>query len=1022
MKLHGMVSLPEIVAESRLTGRFNYLTGSDRSKWVTGVPTYGKVRLRDVYPGIDLVLYGNDGRLEFDFDVSPGADSRRIGIDFAGIDGLSITTAGDLLLATGAGTMTVRKPVGLQPAGFGAGKVDVGYQRLGTRRVGLRVRGAEPGAALVIDPVIEYSTFLGGSLSDYATAVAADSSGNAYITGWTQSWDFPSRTTGGCLSTVFGYSACEDAFVVKLDPAGQLVYATFLGGSSPGWDEARGIAVTSGGEVVVTGGTDSTDFPATARFGSMAPKRGAPAEGVPVGSVFITRLRASGGDLAYSVILRGSGDDEVSGLALGPDGSAWVTGLTDSADFPVVAAFQPTRLGRINTFVTRLQPDGSALAFSTYLGGSADDYANGVAVDALGNGYVVGHSTSPDFPLSNAFQTTVGGAFVTKLNPSGGLLYSTYLGGQSDAAYGVTVDPAGSACVVGLTYSPDFPLLHPIQASLGGIGNAFVTKFTPAGDALVFSTFLGGRTTGRAAATSPTGEIVVAGLVGSADFPTVNDWGTARSSGFEDLFVAKMPPTGGGLSFAGYAGVDASQPCCGFAGPQWFVGVATDPAGGVYLAGSTSSASTPVVRAAQPHYGGGGADGFLLKLHDDTVPGYAAAATATPMSAQTGAAIAFAGSASGGTPPYTFDWDFGDGSPHATSASATHAYAAAGAYTVRLAVTDAASHVAWSALVVEATAPPCTLGCAASVPAVAPFGQPVAFSASASPSGCAGSVSYQWAFGDGGTSSEPTPSHTYASPGLYAWSLQATIGSVSCSRSGMIAVASAPVNASYLLPAVAHNPGYLGTQWRSEVAVVNLLASPATAHLTLVFHGTTGSSLFATAEVPAGGSLAWPDILVSLFGQPDQANIQGALLVYADRPVALTVRTYDQTDNGTLGSSYPALVVGDGVGVGQTGVVPGLKRNAGFRSNLGAVNIGDVACTVVVTLYDAQGTQLGTPRTMDLAPGAWSQLNDVLSDTGTIDLAYATVVVPTPNGRAWAYGSVVDNASGDPTTIPMVVP
>ena len=420
------------------------------------------------------------------------------------------------------------------------------------------------------------------------------------MAGFTESWDFPLRTTGGCFFEPGPIGVgCRDAFVTKLDPGGNLVYSTFLAGSS--WAEARGIAVAAGGEVVLTGATDSPDFPATVRFGSTAPKRGQPAEGEPVGSVFVTRLRASGAEVVYSAILRGTGDDEVGGIALDAQGNAWIAGFTDSRDFPVVAAVQPARRGPSSGFVAHLAADGSALGFSTYLGGSGTDWATAVAVDAAGNGYAVGHA-STDFPVRDAFQANAGGAFLTKFSPAGGIIYSTRLGGAngSDLARGVSVDDAGGACVVGTTYSPDFPTLHPIQASPRGPGDAFVTKFTPAGDALVFSTFLGGSGTDHAfaVATSAAGDLFIAGMTTSTDFPTVNDWGSSQGAGRADIFVAKLGPSGA-LSFAGYVGADGSEWYSGFGWVSLF-GVAVDPDAGIYVAGETSTPTMPVPTRPNP--------------------------------------------------------------------------------------------------------------------------------------------------------------------------------------------------------------------------------------------------------------------------------------------------------------------------------------------------------------------------------------------------------------------------------------
>ncbi len=247
---------------------------------------------------------------------------------------------------------------------------------------------------------------------------------------------------------------------------------------------------------------------------------------------------------------------------------------------------------------------------------------------------------------------------------------------------------------------------------------------------------------------------------------------------------------------------------------------------------------------------------------------------------------------------------------------------------------------------------------------------------------------------------------------------------MTCNRSGTITIAAAPVNAAYLIPALAHKPGYHGTQWRSDVALVNPAGSTAPANLTLTFRCSGCPPLVATATVQPGVTTEWRDVLTSLFGLPDSTRTSGVLQVVSDRPVVIAARTYDQTDTGTLGESYPALVAADGLTSGQTGVLAGLKRNTDFRTNIGAVNLGTSQCVMLITLYDAAGVSIGSPQAITLDGGAWQQLDDafIASGAGPRDLAYATVQVATPSGRAWVYASVIDNATGDPTTVPVVVP
>jgi PKD repeat protein len=1030
----GASQAPRIEGVSRLPGIVNVFRGNIPAHWHTGIPTFTAVRYHNLYPGIDAVFRSTAAGLEYEFEIVPGADPSVIRLAVRGAEA-HINAAGDLLVEGSGGQIIHRRPLAFQPTPGGAQPVVASFRRLGGREFGFDLSRYDHAKSLTIDPTVAFSTYFGGTSSDWGGGVALDRAGNIYVVGTTTSSDLP--TVGESQGKTGPTDS--DVFVAKLDPSGaHLLYSTYLGGSSDdGTSLFQGsfgacgpqIVVTADGSVVLTGWTASTDFPTTP--GAFQHGHG----GGPA-NAFVTKLDPSGSHLTYSTYLSGSGGSVGNALALAPDGGAYVVGFAGNG-FPEVNPVAEAKGTIASAFLAKVSPDGGSLAFSTRFGGSGSDWALSAAVDTAGKVWVAGSTESADFPTKNALQSqlrglyescNLGDAFVARFDTTTPALeYSTYLGGTSwDYATSLAVDAQGAAYVGGVTASPDFPILGGFQTQLAPAGGCagFFAKIAPAGTSLVFSSYVGGgygcaspisgcplRNDGVAGLTVDThGDVWMTGVTTSPTFPLAQPL-QGSLEGFSDVFVAEAAFDGSSLLFSTFlGGTDADSGA----------GIALAPDGAVVVVGTTSSTDFPVVRGLFPNSAGGRSDTFIVKLSPESAV-LAASASASPLSGLAPLAVTFSGSASGGTGLYTFDWDFGDGSPHSSQQSPTNTYTLGGDYTATLKVTDSGGATATASVGIS-VAHNCSLACSATVPAVVPVGQAASFSASSTPYDCAGSVSYQWAFGDGATSTDASPSHTYTTPGLYAWSVVASIGSVGCTRSGTIAVASAPVNASYVLPAVAHNPGYLGTQWRSEVAVVNPFGSPATAHLTLVVQPTSGAPLFATAEVPAGGSLAWRDILASLFGQPDDASIQGALLVYADRPVVLTLRTYDQTDNGTLGSSYPALLIGEGVGAGQTGVVPGLKRNAGFRSNLGAVNVGSVTCTVVVKLYDAQGTQLGVPRTMDLAPGAWSQLNDVLSGVGTIDLAYATVVVPTANGRAWAYGSVVDNASGDPTTIPVVVP
>jgi hypothetical protein len=409
----------------------------------------------------------------------------------------------------------------------------------------------------VIDPVLVYSTYLGGSSSDSGISIAVDSAGNAYVTGETSSPDFPTEIP---LQPVCrGFFNCGDVFVAKLNAAGTaLVYSTFLGGSGSGGEDGGGIAVDSAGNAYVSGSTRSTDFPTVnplqPGFG------GGNCFGIPCADAFVAKLNAAGSALVYSTYLGGSREDGFSpgvfssgGIAVDSAGNAYITGRTDSTDFPTANPLQPAKRGSEDAFVAKLNAAGSALVYSTYLGGSRGARGSSIATDQAGNAYVTGETSSADFPTKNPLQPALGGdvdAFVAKLNPAGtALVYSTYLGGSvgaetGDEAYGIAVDSDGNAYVTGATSSPDFPTKNPLQPALSGESDAFMAKLNPAGSALVYSTYLGGSAFNKAEfglgiAADSAGNAYVTGLTELPDFPTSNPLQPALGGDF-DAFVAKI--------------------------------------------------------------------------------------------------------------------------------------------------------------------------------------------------------------------------------------------------------------------------------------------------------------------------------------------------------------------------------------------------------------------------------------------------------------------------------------------------
>ncbi len=634
MKLAGANPSAQVAGVDELPGKSNYFLGNDPAKWRTNVPTYAKVKYAEVYPGIDLVYYGNQRQLEYDFVVAPGADPQSIRLSFAvsnpsrdsdGAVPLRIDAQGDLIARVGGDEIRLRKPVVYQEVNGERRPVSGGYVFQANNDIRFSLAAYDKTKPLVVDPVLVYATYLGGNDIDVGYGIAVDSSGNAYVTGQTLSTNFPPANPFR-IANGGGY----DAFVTKLNVSGSaLIYSTYLGGSA--FDFGQGIAVDSSGNAYVTGETSSTNFPTAnaiqTRFG------GANTD------AFVAKLNAAGSALVYSTYLGGNGQDYGTGIAVDSSGNAYVTGETLSTDFPTANAFQAS-FGAGKAFVTKFNAAGSALVYSTYLGGSSGDRGQGIAVDSSGNAFVTGWTRSTDFPTANSFQARNGGGlgdvFVTKFNASGSaLVYSTYLGGSGqDISEGIAVDSFGNACVTGYTESTDFPTANAFQARYGGGGDGFVTEFNAAGSTPVYSTYLGGSGVdqGSGVAVDSSGSAYVTGPTSSTNFPTANAI-QAVLSGSNDAFVMKLNAVGSALVYSTYLGGSGSDGGSG---------IAVDPSGNAYMTGSTGSTNFPTANAFRSAYGGGVQDAFVAKISDNTQlsnPVPAVSALSPPSAAAGGAAF-----------------------------------------------------------------------------------------------------------------------------------------------------------------------------------------------------------------------------------------------------------------------------------------------------------------------------------------------------------------------------------------------
>ncbi|MFZ5876474.1 MAG: SBBP repeat-containing protein, partial [Nitrospirota bacterium] len=623
---------PRIVAENRQTGTVNHFAGKDSTAWKTKIPTYGAVVYEEIYPGIDLKFYGASRHMEYDLLVEPGADPSKIRFAFEGIRGYRVTEQGALEVALRQGAIVQQPPIAYQEINGQRVHVPARFQLAETAdsdatRVtyGFQLASYDATHPLVIDPVLTYATYLGGLGADTGFSIALDPAGDIYVAMSTDSVSFPT-TTGAFDET---YNGGTDVVVAKLDAAsGALVYATYLGGSG---DEPLGVstsvlvstalAVDALGNAYVGGVTSSPNLPTTP--GSWDPSYN---DG---DDAFVAKLDASGGSLVYATYLGGSAHEAGRSIAIDGAGSVYVTGGTESSDFPTtLGAFDTTfngGLGATDAYVAKLSADGSQLVYSTFLGGVDADDGFAVAVDAAGNAYITGETTGPGFPTTaGAFDQSFNGggidAFVAKLNASGtALVYSTLLGGNSfDASNptnAIAIDSQGQAYVTGCTSSSDFPTtLGAYDQTLSTGCDVFVTKVAANGTSLVYSTFIGGNGYDDAwgITLDAQGRATVTGFTEATDYPTTFG---ALSSVFEggtrDAFISTLDASGKYLLYSTFMGGSGDD--IGF-------GVTLGARGAIHVIGDTSSVDLPTTAGAlSPTYNGGAADAFVVKLESGTL-------------------------------------------------------------------------------------------------------------------------------------------------------------------------------------------------------------------------------------------------------------------------------------------------------------------------------------------------------------------------------------------------------------------
>lgn len=597
-------------AADLLPGKSNYFIG-DINQWRHDIPNYASVRFSEVYPGVDLRYYGTGQQLEHDFIVSPSADPSRIRITVDADAALRLATDGALIVKQGKTEMRFLPPVAYQQHGDARDVIQCAYVLDSDREASFRLGAYDRASDLVIDPVLAYGTYIGGTGDDECYGLAVDGSGNMYLCG----------STTGAFPVASGYDLTfgggTDAYVMKINPnttgtAGR-VFATYLGGSN--FDEANGIVLDAAGYIYICGDTLSANFPKTYQ----------PVVGSAL-DAFVAQFNPNGNNLLYSVKLGGSGNDFGAAVAVDSIGRAYITGQTQSTNFPLSNAYKTTNAGAGDAYVTRINSSGTALGYSTFLGGTGTDQGIAIAADADGRAYVCGSTTSTNFPvISGSFQTKYGGggadAFVVKFNTMGSdLIYSTYLGGgissytALDVATGIAFDTTGNAYVAGYTSSTNFPIRNAFQSTYaGGDSDAFVTKIRADGTDILYSTFFGGSSSDAAygLAVDAQHTMCITGETTSTNLPLANALETELNGGI-DAFAAKLSAGGTNLIFSTYLGGTGAD--VGYA-------IAIDPKRRVYVAGTSQGVGLPVSTTPFQSSLGGGRDAFALCL-DPTVTTY----------------------------------------------------------------------------------------------------------------------------------------------------------------------------------------------------------------------------------------------------------------------------------------------------------------------------------------------------------------------------------------------------------------
>ncbi len=790
MRLLGARERPEAEPLDPLPGSVNYYVGNDSTRWQQGIPTFARARFREVYPGIDLEYYGTQGELEYDLVVRPGGDPASVQLALDGAECVEMRGDGAVVASLGAAELVLAPPTVHQGDGPDRRTIPGAYTLLAGNVVAVSIGAYDPSKPLVIDPLaLVYSSYLGGCCSDSATDAAVGSDGCIYLTGLAWSRDFPTvnaiqATKPDPESVQCGvvpypprhcysncpFVQCADSFVSKLSPDGaSLVYSTYLGGTSD--DRAAAIAVDAAGNAYVVGTTYSDNFPVLNAIRDRSET-----------DTFVTQLGPNG-TLLLSSYFGGWGYDSAADMALDGAGKVIIVGTTVTGKFPTTeGVFRPVGAWQMCDmytvwvhectagFIAKLDLAARSVDYASLLGpkATADLDASAVATDAAGNAYAIANG------------------WLYKVNPSGSqVLYSKVVYG----GVAVAVDAAGAAYVTGSVTSGTIPTTPGAFDTTKDGTDAFALKLAPNGQTFAYATYLGGSGAdlGNDIAVGGDGQAVVAGSTTSTDFPTAggpvdSTCGSdgACNGGKTDAFVVKLGATGQHPVYSTYLGGALDDEA---------TGVALAANGDAVIGGWTSSSDLPTAGAYQSTLRGTNA-AFAARIAQQGC--YLDCSATAPLAGRVNDPfvhdVTLLQPGCTGTP--TYDWDFGDGTAHASVKTPSHAYLATGSYTWQ--VTTQLEGQSCSATGTIAIG--CTVGCGATVPSVAQDGEPVSFAATSNAPSCWDQVGYTWDFGDGSPAgSGAGPTHSYAAPGLYSWTMIATADGVECRRTGTIGVFAPPV-------------------------------------------------------------------------------------------------------------------------------------------------------------------------------------------------------------------------------------